>query len=309
MAEKIGKIQENPDNYKVSFLYYNRARDAMFDVVSEFCKKGYTDIFIPGYIGWSLKEGSGIFDPLEAVPNLCRHYYRMDRELCIDMDSVKEQLKEHSIFLVVNYFGFRDPQIREIIDFAHGKDCVVMEDNAHGFYTYFCHGSVGADLTFFSLHKMFPFAKGGGLIIENGQYGGLHSIKGQVDFDPFKYDYNGIAKRRLENYRRLLALSKGKETFFSPFRGEAFLADNIPQTFPILIHQGDRNQIYQIMNDVGFGVVSLYHTMIEELRTDEHRDAIWLSQRIMNLPVHQDVDSNQYDILVDRLIEACKETK
>ena len=30
MAEKIGKIQENPDNYKVSFLYYNRARDAMY---------------------------------------------------------------------------------------------------------------------------------------------------------------------------------------------------------------------------------------------------------------------------------------
>ena len=41
MAEKIGKIQENPDNYKVSFLYYNRARDAMFDVVSELCKMGF----------------------------------------------------------------------------------------------------------------------------------------------------------------------------------------------------------------------------------------------------------------------------
>ena len=195
------------------------------------------------------------------------------------------------------------------MDFAHGKDCVVMEDNAHGFYTYFCHGSVGADLTFFSLHKMFPFAKGGGLIIENGQYSGLHSITGQVDFDPFKYDYNGIAKRRLENYRKLLALSKGKEAFFSPLRREVFLADNIPQTFPLLIHQGARNQIYQIMNDAGFGVVSLYHTMIEELRTDEHRDALWLSQRIMNLPVHQDVDSTQYDVLVNRLIEACEETK
>ena len=101
-------------------------RDAMFDVVSELCKMGYTDIFIPGYLGWSPKEGSGIFDPLEVIPNLCRHYYRMDRELCIDKDSVKEQLKERSIFLVVNYFGFRDPQIGEIMDFAHGNDCVVI---------------------------------------------------------------------------------------------------------------------------------------------------------------------------------------
>lgn len=309
MAGEIGKIQVNPNNYKIDFLYYDRARDAMFDVVNELYKLGYMDIYIPGYIGWSPKEGSGIFDPLGAIPDLSRHYYRMNRELRIDKDSVREQLKEHSIFLVVNYFGFRDPYAKEIVDFAHSKDCVVIEDNAHGFYTYFCYGSVGSDITFFSLHKMFPFEKGGGIVAENAQLVNLHNITDSVDYDPFKYNYNGIARKRLENYEKLLSLSYGKETYFLPLRGKAYLTANIPQTFPILINIGDRNQIYQIMNDAGYGVVSLYHTMIEELRTDEHRDAMWLSHRIMNLPVHQDVDNEQYDALVERLIKACKETR
>lgn len=309
MAGEIRKIQTNPNNYKISFLYYDRARDAMFDVVNELFKLGYTDIYIPGYIGWSPKEGSGIFDPLEAISDLSRHYYRMNKELRIDKNCVKEQLKEHSILLVVNYFGFRDPDIKEIVDFAHCKDCVVIEDNAHGFYTYFCYGSVESDITFFSLHKMFPFDKGGGLVTEKVKLDRLHNITESVDFDPFKYDYNGIAKKRLDNYEKLLSLSYGKETYFEPFRGKAYLADNIPQTFPILINMGDRNKIYQIMNNAGYGVVSLYHTMIEELRTGEHRDAIWLSQRIMNLPVHQDVDKEQYDALVECLVKACKDTR
>lgn len=308
MNVKIGKKQEEPQNYRINFLYYKRARDAMFDVVNELCKQGYKDIYIPGYIGWSPKEGSGIFDPLEAINGLKRHYYRMDWNLHIDRMRLVAQIKRHSILLLVNYFGFRDPAIHDIIAYAHSNDCIVIEDNAHGFYTYFCHGSVGSDMTFFSLHKMFPFSQGGGLLIENGDFTHLHNLEEPVNCDPFKYNYNEISKKRTENYLKLLHLTANKEDFFVPFRGEEYLAENVPQTFPILINKGDRNKIYEIMNEAGYGVVSLYHTMIEELRNDEHGDALWLSGKIMNLPVHQDVEDQLYVDLVYMLIEACKES-
>jgi dTDP-4-amino-4,6-dideoxygalactose transaminase len=76
---------------------------------------------------------------------------------------------------------------------------------------------------------------------------------------------------------------------------------NVPQTFPIIIKRGNRNKIYEIMNEQGYGVVSLYHTMIEELKIDQHADACWLSGKIMNLTVHQDCDSEEYPKMVEAL--------
>lgn len=308
MGEFIGKIQQNIDNFRINFLFYNRARDAMFDMVNELYKKNYKDIYIPGYIGWSPKEGSGIFDPLNAIQGLKRHYYRMTRKLSVDIDSLYQKIKDHSILLVVSYFGFRDEKIEEIIEYAHGKDCVVLEDNAHGFYTYFCRGSVGADAAFFSLHKMFPFVQGGGLVIENGEYSKLNNLREPVEFDPFSYNYNAIAETRIENYLYLQSFVDKCDDYFVPLKDIDDIDNNIPQTFPIVIKRGNRDKIYEIMNEAGYGVVSLYHTIVEELRTDEYRDALWLSKRILNLPIHQDVDKSMYKGMIDRLIRACYET-
>ena len=48
--------------------------------------------------------------------------------------------------------------------------------------------------------------------------------------------------------------------------------------------------------------------MIEELRNEEHNDAMWVSQRIMNLPVHQDVREEHYELMLKKLAEACEFT-
>ncbi len=306
----IAKIQQDPNNFRFRFYYYNRARDAMRDAVAQLAEKGYHDIYIPGYIGWSPREGSGIFDPLNSIAGLSRHYYRMDRQLNIDVSDLKKRLHDHSILLLVNYFGFRDIEMPGIIEMAHAKDCVVIEDNAHGFYTYFCGASMGSDLTFFSLHKMFPFSKGGGLIIENGELGIIpaDNLREPGELQPFSYHIHAIAAKRRENFRSLMKLMEGNEQFFVPLRRLEDIERNVPQTFPVIIRRGDRNRIYEIMNDSGFGVVSLYHTMIEELRNDAHGDACWLAARVMNLPVHQDCDENEYPAMIEALINACEKT-
>lgn len=304
----IEKKQTNVENFRIPFLFYDRARDAMADIVNQYFQSGYYNIYLPGYIGWSPKEGSGIFDPLNTIGGLARHYYRMSKDLHVNMEDLRGMLIPHSIVLLVNYFGFRDIQINKIIKMAHENDCMVIEDNAHGFFTYFCKGKTEADVTFFSLHKMFPFEMGGGLIINNGSFDNLVGKRESQKFNPFLYDLNGIAERRIENYKVLCRLMIGLEKYFAPLRTESDLIHNVPQSFPIMIKKGDRNKIYEIMNGKGYGVVSLYHTMIEELETNCHEEALWLSKRIMNLPIHQDCDSSQYKAMLDELKNACKET-
>lgn len=307
---KIEKIQSNFENYRLKFLYYDRARDAMFDLVSKLYLQGFNHIYIPGYIGWSPKEGSGIFDPLNKIEGLERKYYKMTKSLEIDFDDLKGGLVPRSIVLLVNYFGFRDSKISQIISKVHESGGVVIEDNAHGFYTYFFNGDIGADYTFFSLHKMFPFDRGGGLLVRNNEID-LKELSGK-DFDsainPFSYDIFDIARRRKNNYTMLLEKAQKYADYFIPLRGKEWLENNIPQTFPIIINRGNRDNIYELMNQSGFGVVSLYHTMIEELQCDRYEDAVWLSRRVMNLPIHQDCDSRYYDEMMEQLAQMCEET-
>ena len=109
----IEKKQTNLDNFKLNFLYYDRARDAMADIIRRYFEMGYKHIFLPGYIGWSPKEGSGIFDPINDIFGLVRHYYIMTLNLQIKVKALEEILIPHSIVLLVNYFGFRDDRINE----------------------------------------------------------------------------------------------------------------------------------------------------------------------------------------------------
>ena len=78
---------------------------------------------------------------------------------------------------------------------------------------------------------------------------------------------------------------------------------NIPQTFPILLVDNKiRDDAYFKMNERGYGVVSLYHTMIAEL-DETFIKAHDISRRILNLPVHQDVKKSQLDQMLRLLIE------
>jgi len=54
------------------------------------------------------------------------------------------------------------------------------------------------------------------------------------------------------------------------------------------------------MNKAGYGVTSLYHTLIDEIGdsyTVEHE----ISDRILNLPVHQDAEKRDLDQMLDRM--------
>ena len=95
--------------------------------------------------------------------------------------------------------------------------------------------------------------------------------------------------------------------YFYPLKSLSDIIYNVPQTFPIVILKGNRDKIYDMMNEKGYGVVSLYHTLIDELQSEVYKDTLWLSQNILNLPLHQDVDDNFYKEMMDQLINCMKE--
>jgi dTDP-4-amino-4,6-dideoxygalactose transaminase len=91
------------------------------------------------------------------------------------------------------------------------------------------------------------------------------------------------------------------EDKFLPLKHTQQIGDAVPQTYPVRIIKGSRDEIYGRMNQRGYGVVSLYHTLIEPLRNSEYASSIALSKSILNLPVHQDVNVEKYSDMIDLL--------
>ena len=239
----------------------------------------------------------------------------MKSDLSIDVNDLSNRIEkiEDGKFavLVVNYFGFVDIRIKEVTDIVKKYSGWCIEDNAHGFFTYQYTEENYSDATFFSLHKMFPFNGGGSLIVKNSKLSNL-SYSGsnvtETEYNPWKYDVRNIARIRRENYIALEHIIQKEDVaeYFTPLK-KNLMAGNVPQTFPICINKGNRDEIYELMNESGYGVVSLYHTLIEPLRSSEYQ-SINLSKCVMNLPVHQDVNKDMYQDMVKLLVEYCKTT-
>jgi len=313
----INKIASDINNYKKTELYYKSAREGMYDLISNIKKKfSISTIFLPGYIGWSPKEGSGIFDAINKIDDVKIEYYKMTEDLNIDSYDLFNKIgqidNKDFLVLIVNYFGFKDKNYKIILSEIKKIGGWIIEDNAHGFFTYHMNDVCLSDSTFFSLHKMFPFNYGGSVQILNDQIKKLNyagSKKPFEDCNPWEYDLNKISKIRKFNYLKLydLIVSDKCSEYFEPLKKD--LQDNIiPQTFPIKILSGNRDSIYEIMNSAGYGVVSLYHTLIKELYKDEYVNSVNISKCILNLPIHQDINYIDNDRMILRLIEACKQT-
>lgn len=313
----IEKTAMNPSNFLRREYYYESAREGMFDLFRNMKEQNLIEtVFLPGYIGWSPKEGSGIFDPINKLQGLRVKYYQMTDDLSVNYKDLHEKISlEHGRFavLVVNYFGFIDSGINKIVELIKTHSGWIIEDNAHGFFTYQNAETKYSDATFFSLHKMFPFTHGGSLIINNERLSPLE-YKGEAAkssaYNPWQYDVQGISRTRRNNYMLLenLINSNDNSKYFSPLKSKGLDSGIVPQTFPIKIAKGNRDKIYELMNNDGYGVVSLYHTLIEPLRCSDYQASIDLSRSIMNLPVHQDVDTGKYEAMVQSLIEYCKST-
>lgn len=73
--------------------------------------------------------------------------------------------------------------------------------------------------------------------------------------------------------------------------------------------RANRDAVYHGMNRDGFGVVSLYHTLIEPIAPAAFPDAHRLARRILNLPVHQDILPEHLDAMAAVLKQSLAENR
>lgn len=299
----ISKTAELVNNYKKDIYYYNSARDAFLNILNEYNKKMKVTLLLPGYIGVSPNEGSGIFDPVLSS-EIKYQFYEMNNDLTINVDEFNKLIASTDnkvIVLFVHYFGYVDKNIELLVGKCREREAIIIEDAAHALYTDYIDHACGqyGDYVLYSLHKMLPFKTGGMLKVNCNQKinitGKEHSL-----ISPFGYDLYQIAQQRKSNARlwnELLLEHDRSIEILRPYSDK-----ETPQTFPIVVKNYDRNQLYFKLNEAGYGAVSLYHTMIDEIKQSKNESAVWLSQHIINMPVHQDVEENEIKKMAKLLI-------
>lgn len=304
----IEKRAMQKQNEEKPLYFFESARAGLKKILEKYVKQGNATLLLPGYIGYSPNEGSGIYDPV--IETGIRHkFYHMNRDLSIDtssLEAILEHTKGIKIVLLVHYFGYPDRNIDSIVSICKKNAALIIEDAAHALYTDFVDhlcGSYGK-YVLYSLHKMLPFEKGGLLKINCFEEDEKWKSFTEEIYPVFNYDLYKISlirKRNTKVWYELLREHTDVLFFLHPFSKEVTL-----QTVPIIIKKYDRDDLYFELNEAGFGAVSLYHTMIEPIQKGEDEDPIWLSKHIMNLPVHQDITERQIVEMSDKLLELLK---
>lgn len=306
----ITKQAKNNANYRRIFNLFPNGRSAFKEILkSLYWPKGRL-ILLPAYIGWSSQEGSGVFDPITEL-GIPFAFYRMTQNLTIDEQHLSELLKQHhdAVLLLIHYFGRVDPAYQSIIQLASDTNTEIIEDEAHALLTDLVGGISGraGKSAFFSIHKLLPLQYGGIRVFNDGPLDMPLTAIPELQH----YDFHRISKARIANFETLLKL-------LGPLKGAIEIiwpqlsAGHIPQSFPIRLTGAINNRllrdnIYTRMNANGYGVVSLYHTLVENIDPKEFPQSLKLANSILNLPVHQDINPNSLVAMVDCLIALLKE--
>lgn len=297
----IEKKQKDKKRFVFNWSFFNSARAGLKYILQTKELRGKI-ILVPAYIGYSTKEGSGVFDPIRETRT--RYvFYGMDKNLNINIKDLKTKIRENpcGILLFIHYFGFPDKELENIKQYAGKYGMTIIEDFAHAFFTFWLDPVINFDYGIFSIHKLFP-ADSGGMVLSKK----VINNKSIVRHDLFNYDMKNIMQRRIENYNHILHRFRKK---FLPcnitvLRKE--LAGAVPHSFPLLLpDKGLRDRLYFRMNKEGYGVISLYHTLVREI-DDSFAVEHGISGRILNLPVHQDAEKKDLDRMIDKMSDIVK---
>jgi dTDP-4-amino-4,6-dideoxygalactose transaminase len=293
----ITKKAQNQNHLRREWNYTASARDAWSDIIEKY-KVWHPNgrILLPSYIGWSANEGSGIFDSV-VKSGVNYDFYELGLHLEINFEDLKHKIaeQENQLVLLVHYFGFMDYQYGQITDWLLENNVFFVEDCAHAWLTDLIGGVCGRKgaFSFYSLHKLLPVSEGG-IMVDN-----LPKEREVERMNPFLdlgYDLLSIYTVRRANYSYLASLLKDVKGIEVIYKN---LEEGIcPQTLPVIVENYDRTTLYHKMNESGFGMVSLYHTMIHELENSSSLAATVLAKKIINFPIHQDIDKNDIDEMV-----------
>lgn len=265
-----------------------------------------TIVLMPSYIGWSPNEGSGLMDPvLESgfTPN----FYRLDTSLQPNFDELSRLISKNpqSVLIVVHYFGLRVEIPNEVINLANDCNVTLVEDWAHDLSQIDSEKWISSNhFAIFSLHK-WTASKSGGFI--SGNYSEINKLKtlpmDQADADVYiRSNLVKIGEIRWSNFLYVENLLSGLNRL-TPFyaKSDHFTC---PLNIPFMANSlSERHDLYSTLVNNGIVPTALYHILVPQLTGPEFQTFIDISNRIINLPIHQDCTKNDIDKMIEVIMD------
>lgn len=307
------KSPELLNNCMSQIQFYKAARDALFTVLDFIDFDNSNGILLPAYIGVTDREGSGVFDPVRKV-KIPYRFYTLDKSLSADKDELYSLIENgnYRALLLIHYFGFCRNDLFRIAELCRKNKVILIEDCAHCLFTIKNNEKLGnfGDFSIYSLHKFLATNDGGVLRINNSRYKDILTRPAVTNpsLDTLiiaaRTDYDAIRRKRRVNYRKLLELLSCY-SFLKIFYPE--LPDEvIPHNFPVIVKNGKREELYFKLIEAGIPVIALYYRMISPVITGNYENAHFLSENILNFPIHQDTDFSDLAYIADKVKEAMK---
>lgn len=303
----ITKSASNKNAFTNDLIFTKSARDAWKLILNTIKhEKGFTNILLPSYIGFTDREGSGIFDPVEHT-NSDFSFYKLNEDLSLDMESLQLLIDKgnFNVILIVHYFGICRNDLNKIKNICANNDIIFVEDCAHAFHIGANKETLGVtgDFSFYSVHKYFAVSTGGILKNISGIFDLLplpqdEVMEMDVALQLLKSDNKSISERRRNNfilYGEKLSNVLGIKVMYDLDEFE------IPQTFPILVKNNLRERLYFYLMEKNIPTTALYYRLIEDLNPIDYPITNLISSEILNLPVHQDINENDIEILVSEI--------
>jgi hypothetical protein len=305
----INKEASGSKNSRHAVYLTDSCRNAIKQILV--CGSANNRVLIPAYVGLSLQEGSGILDPIKES-NSKFEFYDVDLQLDPDLESLRMSITSFSPthVLLVNYFGFLTSNRTEVFELLSKYPVLIIEDFAHLIEPMVASREfpLMADFEVVSLHKTIGAGVGGGALISKSADAGFidtiseHSLKIYA-----KSDLGLISKVRWRNYYHLQNYIESLECdcfefFFSDCRKPI-----TPLNFPIRLRNFEiRHSLYKLLVDAGIVPTALYHRLVNELDSERYSISSDVSQRILNLPIHQDVEIRELDMMIEILRGFCE---
>jgi len=307
----LSKSPESKNNCVQPVQYLAAARDAFSVILENIDFSEDKKLLLPAYIGITDREGSGVFDPVQqqGVPY---QFYKLD----VSLGALKEELyglirsEEYRALLVIHYFGFCQNDMEEIVRLCCKHNVLLIEDCAHTMLSDINSGQLGTlgDFSFFSVHKYLATEEGGCLRINNKDY--EHLLQKAAPSRPqpetlymlVRADLGDIRKKRRSNYKKLIQLIRDIDGVDAMYPD---LPKGIsPHNLPIIVANGKRETVYFKLIDHDIPVIALYYRMIQPILEKQYENSLYVSENILNLPVHQDIQEDDLEAIARSLKES-----
>lgn len=307
------KSPESPNSCVQPLQYFSAARVAFRTILENLDFSKNKKLLLPAYIGITDREGSGVSDPVQQTAT-AYEFYTLDKKLQALKNDLYDQLRSenYSALLIIHYFGFCQNNMAEIIELCHQHNIVLIEDCAHSMLSDSPYGQLGklGDFSFYSIHKFLAVKDGGCLRVNNRDY--EHMLQKPPRIRPAletldmlaRVDLEVISEKRRSNYLYLLKLIRdcqGIDIIYPELPNGI-----VPHNLPITVKGGQRQSVYFKLIDDGVPVVALYYRMIKPIIDKCFGDSLYLSENILNLPVHQDIQEDDLEFIAQKLKESLK---